>query len=214
LGIKDIESLFPKERIKKGGYVILGGGRAVGNSATCVAFAMGFRNLHIFGFDSCHKDGRSHAYTQTMNALIPTMKIKRAGREFVTSVAMKSQAEKFMFTSHHLKEAGCKIQVYGDGLLQSMYNTPYEDMTEQDKYQLMWQFDTYRDVSPGECLVDLFLDIVKPDSQIIDFGCGTGRASIALSKREHSVFLIDFTDNCRDEEAMALPFLHWSNLEP
>ena len=214
LGIKDIEDLFPKERVKKGGYVILGGGRAVGNSATCVAFALGFRDLRIFGFDSCHRDGRSHAYTQTMNALIPTINIKRAGREFVASVAMKAQAEKFMFTSHHLKEAGCKIQVYGDGLLQTMYNTEYKDLSEQDKYQFMWQFDAYREVSPGENMVDVFLQEVQPDSQIIDFGCGTGRASVELDKRGHAVFLMDFTDNCRDEEAMALPFLQWDLANP
>lgn len=214
LGIKDIEDLFPKERVKKGGYVILGGGRAVGNSATCVAFALGFRDLRIFGFDSCHKDGRSHAYTQNMNALIPTIKLKRGDREFVASVAMKAQAEKFMFTSHHLKEAGCKIQVYGDGLLQTMYNTKYEDLTEQDKYQLMWQFDAYREVSPGEEMVDLFLEVVKPNSRIIDFGCGTGRASVDLFKKGHSVFLIDFADNSRDEEAMALPFLQWDLTQP
>jgi len=213
LGIKDIEDLFPKERVKKGGYVILGGGRAVGNSATCVAFALGFRDLRIFGFDSCHKDGRSHAYTQTMNALIPTMTITRAGREFVASVAMKAQAEKFMFTSHHLKQAGCKIQVYGDGLLQTMYNTPYEDMTEQEKYQLMWQFDTYRADSPGEDLVELILPLLKPDALILDFGCGTGRASVELAKRGHEVFLIDFADNCRDEEAMSLPFIEWDLCE-
>lgn len=209
LGIKDIEDLFPPERVKQGGYVILGGGRAVGNSATCVAYALGFRDLRIFGFDSCHKNGRSHAYTQTMNALIPTMTVKRAGREFVCSVAMKAQAEKFMFTSHHLKQAGCKIQVYGDGLLQTMYNTEYKDLSEQEKYQFMWQFDAYREVSPGEELVGLFLTIAKPDGQIIDFGCGTGRASVELAKMGHSVFLIDITDNCRDEEAMPLPFLQW-----
>jgi precorrin-6B methylase 2 len=214
LGIKDIEDLFPKERVKKGGYVILGGGRAVGNSATCVAFALGFRDLRIFGFDSCHKDGRSHAYTQTMNALIPTMTINRAGREFVASVAMKAQAEKFMFTSHHLKQAGCKIQVYGDGLLQTMYNTPRENMTEQEKYQLMWQFDTYREVSPGEQLVELILSLLQPDALILDFGCGTGRASVELAKRGHDVLLIDFADNCRDEEAMALPLLEWDLCEP
>jgi len=214
LGIKDIEDLFPEERVKKGGYVILGGGRAVGNSATCVAYALGFRDLRIFGFDSCHKDGRSHAYTQTMNALIPTVKIKRGNREFVSSIAMKSQAEKFMFTSHYLKQAGCKIQVYGDGLLQTMYNARYEDMTEQDKYQLMWQFDTYRDVSPGEHLVATLLVLLNPDDRIIDFGCGTGRASIELDKRGHSVFLIDFADNSRDEEAMTLPFLQWDLTKP
>ena len=90
LGIADIEDLFPTERVKQGGYVILGGGSAVGNSATCVAYALGFRDLHIFGFDSCHKDGKSHAYGQMMNMFIPTITTRWADKEFTSSVSMKA----------------------------------------------------------------------------------------------------------------------------
>ena len=209
LGIKDIEDLFPIEKVKRGGYVILGGGRAVGNSATCVAYAKGFRDLRIFGFDSCHQNGRSHAYTQTMNALIPTIKTKWAGKEFISSVAMKAQAEKFMFTSKYLKDAGCSIKVYGDGLLQTMYNTDYNDLTEQEKYQIMWQYDSYREVSPGEQIARFYIERFKPEGRIIDFGCGTGRAGVTFSELGYPVLLIDFTDNSRDEEAQALPFVQW-----
>ena len=207
LGIKDIENLFPEEKVKKGGYVILGGGRSVGNSATCVAFALGFRKLHIFGFDSCHKEGKSHIYDQGMNALIPTIKTIWADREFISSVAMKAQAERFMFTSRHLIKAGCDIKVYGDGLLQTMFNTKYEDLSEREKYQLMWDFDSYRESSPGERVVDLFIDIVNPKGKVIDFGCGTGRAGIKIREKGLDVLLIDFTDNCRDEEAQSIPFI-------
>lgn len=49
---------------------------------------------------------------------------------------------------------------------------------------------------------------------VIDFGCGTGRASLELSKRGLPVFLIDFADNCRDEEAINLPFLEWDLTHP
>lgn len=207
LGIKDIEDLFPEDRVKQGGYVILGGGRAVGNSATCVAYAKGFRDLHIFGFDSCHRYGKSHAYEQTMNAIIPTIKTSWAGREFTSSVAMKAQAEKFMFTSKYLKDAGCSIKVYGDGLLQTMYNS--KELSEQEKYQIMWQFDSYREVSPGELIAEFFLDEFKPQGSIIDFGCGTGRAGLKFHDYGLNVLLIDFTDNCRDEEAQSLPFIQW-----
>ena len=141
LGISDVENLFPEERVKNGGYCILGGGAAVGNSATCVAYALGFRELHIFGFDSCHKEGKAHAYTQIMNTFIPTMKTRWAGKEFESSVAMKAQAEKFLFTSNELKKLGCTFHVYGEGLLQTMYHTKYDDLTEQEKYQLMWNID-------------------------------------------------------------------------
>lgn len=209
LGIANIEDLFPEERVKKGGYCILGGGSAVGNSATCVAYALGFRELHIFGFDSCHKEGKSHAYTQLINTFIPTMKTMWAGREFTCSVAMKAQAEKFMLTSKYLKDAGCAFYVYGDGLLQTMYNTDYSDLTEKEKYQLMWNTESYREISPGEYIADFYITAFKPEGHIIDFGCGTGRAGVKFKEAGLNPFLIDFTDNCRDEEAQEIPFLQW-----
>jgi hypothetical protein len=78
----------------------------------------------------------------------------------------------------------------------------------------MWQFDTYRDVSPGENVADLFLTLFNPQGMIIDFGCGTGRAAVHFMKKGRDVFLIDFTDNCRDDEALCLPFMQWDLLEP
>ncbi|MGH7489413.1 MAG: methyltransferase domain-containing protein, partial [bacterium] len=44
---------------------------------------------------------------------------------------------------------------------------------------------------------------------VIDFGCGTGRASLRLKEAGYEAILVDFADNCRDEEAMSLPFLEW-----
>jgi hypothetical protein len=210
----EVERFFPVDRVKKGGYVLIGGGASVGNSAMCVAYSQGFREFHIFGYDSCHHDGKSHAYEQQMNKLIPTTIVRWAGRSFIASVAMKAQAEKFQMTSQALKQSGCDLHVYGDGLLQTMYHAKSRDLTEQQKYQTMWQFDTYRDVSPGENVAELFLQLVNPHGLIIDFGCGTGRASVQFSKKGHDVFLIDFTDNCRDDEALSLPFMQWDLLEP
>lgn len=210
----EIEKFFPERRVKKGGYVLLGGGASVGNSALCVAYSQGFRELHLFGYDSCHHDGRSHAYDQPMNKWIPTTRVTWAGRTYTASVAMKAQAEKFQITAQGLKQAGCDLHVYGEGLLQTMYRAKAQDLTEQQKYQSMWQFDTYREVSPGEDSADLFLTVVKPDGLILDFGCGTGRASAYFASKGHDVFLIDFTDNCRDDEALCLPFLQWDLMNP
>lgn len=214
LGNEEIETLLPPEKVKRGGYCILGGGAATGNSALCVAYALGFRDLHCFGFDSSHRGEASHAYDQPMNRFIPTVEVEWAGKTYTSSVAMKAQAEKFQMTSQALKQAGCTITVYGDGLLQHMYTTPPENLTERDKYRLMWQFDGYREFSPGECVVDMFIEKVKPDGLVIDFGCGTGRAGLALAQKGHEVLLIDFADNCRDQEAMGLPFLEWDLSRP
>ncbi len=214
LGIDDMESMFPDERKKRGGYAIIGGGASVGNSALCLAYVMGFRTLHCFGYDSSHRGEASHAYDQPMNKFIPTIDVEWAGKKYVSSVAMKAQAEKFQITAQLLKQQGVKVHVHGDGLLPAMFKTPAKDLSEKDKYRVMWQFDGYREVSPGEQLVGEFLQLVRPDGLIVDFGCGTGRASLAMSKAGHEVFLIDFADNCRDEEAVGLPFLEWDLTRP
>lgn len=209
-----IERFFPAWRVARGGYALIGGGAATGNSALCVAYTMGFRTMHIFGYDSCHRAGRSHCYAQPMNMLIPTVDVEWAGRTFTASVAMKSQAEKFQMTAQALKQEGCTLHVYGDGLLQHMYTTKPANLTERDKYRLLWQFDRYREVAPGQLLVDAFVETAKPDGLVIDFGCGTGRAAIDLHNRGVPVYLIDFADNCRDDEALTLPFLEWDLAHP
>lgn len=213
LEIGEVERFFPDEKVKKGGYVLLGGGAAVGNSALCAAYALGFREMHIFGYDSCHKDGESHAYPQDMNRFIPTTQVKWGDKEFTCSVAMKAQAEKFQMTASQLKEMGCKLHVHGEGLLQEMYRTDYENLTEQQKYQYMWQIEAYREFSPGERIAEFYLKTFNPDSLVIDYGCGSGKGSLKLSEKV-PVLCMDFADNCRDEEAQILPFIQWDLTKP
>jgi hypothetical protein len=214
LGIDEIELHLPKERVAAGGYALIGGGAAVGNAALCVAYAMGYRTFHVFGYDSCHRNGESHAYWQSMNQFMPCVEVKWAGKAYYSGLAMKAQAEKFQITAQHMQQKGCTLNVYGEGLLQAMWNTPKDNLTERDKYQLMWQFDSYRKHSPGENAVGMFLKKAKPDGMIIDFGCGTGRAGVALVHAGHQVLLVDFADNCRDQEAMKIPFLCWDLTKP
>jgi len=213
LEVGGVETLFPEERVKQGGYVLVGGESTVGTCALCVAYTQGFRDIHVFGYDSSHRDGKSHAYKQSMNKTMPTMKTSWAGRTFQVSIAMKHQAEKFQIYTQALKEAGCSFTVWGDGLLQTIYNTPMKNLSEQEKYQLLWQYDIYRERSPGEKVVDFFINTFvekfDPDDRIIDFGCGTGRAGIKLKEYGFEVLLIDFTDNCRDDEALDIPFIQW-----
>jgi hypothetical protein len=210
----DFDKHFPEERRKAGGYALIGGGASVGNSALCLAYVLGFRRFEIFGYDSSHRGEDSHAYAQPMNQFIPTIDVEWAGKTYISSLAMKAQAEKFQITGQALKRAGCTLNLHGDGLLPAMWNTPPESLTEKDKYRLMWSVEEYRSTSPGEACVEQIMERLKPSSLVIDFGCGTGRASVALAKLGVPVMLVDFADNCRDEEAMALPFLEWDLSQP
>lgn len=208
LNSDNVEECFPPHRVKRGGYSLINGSSTVGDFMVRLAYVMGYRNLHIFGFDSCHRDGKSHAYSQPMNDSMPCTAVEWGGRTFYASLAMKAQAEKFQVTARQL-EKDCRLTVYGDGLLQAMYRVDPKDLSHKDLYRLMWQYETYRKVAPGEHAVVRFLEVVQPTpgSQVIDFGCGTGRAAIALQAAGLSPVLVDFADNCRDMEAILLPFL-------
>jgi hypothetical protein len=216
LNAEGVEDLFPAERRKRGGYSLINGSSTVGDFMVRLAYVMGFRELHLFGFDSCHREGKSHAYSQPMNDSMPGTAVEWGGRTFYASLAMKAQAEKFQVTARKLKDAGCRLEVYGDGLLQAMYRTDPTTLSEKDLYRLMWQYDTYRVVAPGEDAVGTFMEVAKPvpGSMVIDFGCGTGRGSVALKKAGLNPLLVDFADNCRDMEAILLPFLEADLTQP
>jgi SAM-dependent methyltransferase len=74
---------------------------------------------------------------------------------------------------------------------------------EQVKYLKCWEDERYRKWSPGEQCVDLFLETAKPEKgeTLVDWGCGTGRASVKLADAGLDVTLIDFASNCLDPVA-------------
>ena len=74
---------------------------------------------------------------------------------------------------------------------------------EVAKYRKMWELDVYRKHCHGENWAVHFLAQAKPkaDSELIDFGCGTGRGGLALAMLGNmKVTLLDFTDNSLDPE--------------
>lgn len=212
LQIEGIEDHFPQDY--DGGYALIGGAASVGNTATCLAYAMGFRELHCYGYDSSHREDKSHAYAQPMNDGDPCAWVDFRGQRYLCSLTMKLQAEKFQDTAKALKELGVKLFVHGSGLLPDIYNAPPEVLTEQQKYERMWQYDEYRTVAPGEHCVDAFMEIAKPHGAVIDFGCGTGRAALAMAEQGLAVTLMDFTANSRDEAARSLPFVQHDLTQP
>lgn len=100
------------------------------------------------------------------------------------------------------------------------YNISKEDVLklmptytdEQKKYQKCWNLDAYRKYSPGEQLVDQFLESSnwKPGKTLIDWGCGSGRAGSKLHTRGLDVTLVDFAFNALDEDVEA-ELKEWNN---
>jgi hypothetical protein len=202
-----IDDLLPTDRTVP--YTLVGGGVSVGITALCVAYTMGYRKFHLFGYDSSNRGEARHAYSQPMNANMPEMDVAWGGKVYRCSMPMKLQADAFVSYAAALQEAGCEITLHGEGLLPAMWNNA--PMTEREKYQLLWNNPHYRVDAPGVAAVETLLDLTAHATRgkIIDFGCGTGRASLELAKHGFEPVLIDFTDNCRDREARSLPFVQW-----
>jgi SAM-dependent methyltransferase len=79
---------------------------------------------------------------------------------------------------------------------------------EQKKYIQCWDLPDYRRYSPGEELVDLFLETAEPakGTTVIDWGCGTGRAAKKIYEDgdELDVTAVDFAYNCLDKPVKEL----------
>lgn len=111
-------------------YALVGGGTTVGLSSMALAYTLGFRKLHLFGFDSSHRDTYGHAYRQKMNDRDVLCKVTHGDRVFTSSLAMARQAEIFPQVCNNLVDLGCIITVDGDGLIRAvvddMINEPQE----------------------------------------------------------------------------------------
>jgi len=96
--------------------VLVGGGLTVGLSGLCLIYTLGHRDLHLFGYDSCHAENKSHAYEQKIET--PEMvRVCVEGRVFNCSLMMAGQAHAFQQVAQMLAENGCDITVHGDGLI-------------------------------------------------------------------------------------------------
>jgi len=209
-----VEELFPPEKVKEGGYTLVGGDSSVGVCALCAVYILGHRDLHIFGYDTSYREGKGHGYEQKINKTMPTMKTDWAGEEYTISIAMKDQCRNFMLYAKELETMGCTFSVYGEGLLQTIWRADPSNLSEKDKYRLIWMFPQYREISPGEHIADFYLEQFKPEGKVIDFGCGTGRAGVKFKAAGLEPILVDFADNCRDEAAEDLYFVEWDLTQP
>ena len=96
---------------------LLGGGGTVGMKALVLARFLGFKFFHLYGMDSCYREGDGHAYQQNLNSGEKIMDVICENRAFKCAPWMISQANDFQEMANLLLEQDCVITVSGDGLL-------------------------------------------------------------------------------------------------
>lgn len=112
--IPDIGSYLPSGR----DYTMIGGGISSGLTAMAVVYALGFRQIHLYGYDSSDRESEAHAYSQSETEKEKArVEVWCGGKRFVSSITMYAQAEKFPEFAQMLANEGCVITVHGDGLL-------------------------------------------------------------------------------------------------
>lgn len=189
-------------------YALIGGGTTVGLSAMCLVYALGYRKMHLFGYDSSHRERAGHAFEQSLNKNDSLCYVTVDGVRYRASLAMAKQAELFPILANELIDRGCVITVDGDGLLPAIVRrqedipeVDFEVTDERSKYETMWRFPNYREVAPGQFVASLFCLCANPkrEDTVIDFGAGTGRGALKIHQmRGCKVAMLDFADNCLD----------------
>lgn len=108
-----IDPLFPDAPL-----TLIGGGTTVGLSCMALCYAMGYRKLHLFGYDSSFRGQDTHAAPQQRNEQERVgFEVTVNDRVFITNAAMAKQAEIFPTFAQSLADLDVVIKVYGDGLL-------------------------------------------------------------------------------------------------
>jgi len=110
-------------------WKVIGGGNTGGLRAIYVAQSVGFRKVHLFGFDSSMRGGELYAYDkpQPADAAVgpATLSINGHTQEFYTNEHMARQVENFqdmlkqvmLWNTHGMWEGLDDIIVHGDGML-------------------------------------------------------------------------------------------------
>ena len=99
---------------------LIGGGTTVGLNAMVMGFAAGYRNFHLYGFDSSYRDASHHAYTQPQNNDDRVIDALYNDHKFRTTAWMAQQVSDFQDLVPGLLADGCIVTVAGDGLLQTV----------------------------------------------------------------------------------------------
>ena len=96
----------------------VGGGNCVGMIAMSLMYSQGYRNIHLFGYDSSFRDGDQHVHNQVTND--QKIEVMVGGRKFISTPYLIHQAQQWQYLVNQLIDLGCTITVHGTGLLPYM----------------------------------------------------------------------------------------------
>jgi len=102
---------------------LIGGDVTAGLVALCTAHTLGYRQLHLYGYDSSYENDEHHAYPQEQTdqeqKRLEVFAKDASGemKRFTTNYAMAKQAELFPKTAELLCNAGSEMTIHGTGLL-------------------------------------------------------------------------------------------------
>ena len=107
--------------IVKEWFPVYGGSTVITRGLVLLAM-LGFRKIEVFGWDSCLRDDRHHAYAQPENDGAPVLDVRVGGRTFRCNPWMAVQAYE---VPHLIKNIlghidGFELEVRGDGLIAHM----------------------------------------------------------------------------------------------
>lgn len=184
----------------------------VGMKALSVGYALGYREFHLFGYDSSQDNGQHHAYPQSWNDGARMLDVYIGDMRFTTSPSMAMQVAGFPAAVKSLQDEGCSFELHCDGLLPyfvGICNTLGEvplELRERDKYAQMWKVDAYRKEAPGESYVTQAIEQlgIRPGDRVVDFGCGTGRGAKAF--QDYGCIVLG-VDHVREALETDIPFI-------
>jgi len=132
------------------GSHLIGGGSTVGLQAIALAYAAGYRKIHLYGFDSSVRDGAHHAYKQPLNDGDRIVDVLVGDRSFRAAPWMVQQAQEFLALAHDLAQDDVIITVAGDGLLPYMATLPYVTAPDIRAAEILGRLDLTRPVTGAE----------------------------------------------------------------
>lgn len=168
-GMSDLAELA--EERERYAYLV-GGGTTVGMNALALAFLSGYRLIHLYGFDSCYRDGKHHAYPQALNDADRPIETVYGDKSYLCAPWMVGQAREFMEVVPGYMDDGLVVTVHGSGLLPDI------------------GLGMLGLRSPSQTRADQVLARVPPGARGVEVGVFQGQMSAALLRGDPALQLV------------------------